>query len=111
MRRRVERATRWVRTIQEFALLAQTAAQTRDIRPQLTSLFAGAAVGNAKINCGEHGGHGEYENGGNQPEAPFAETTASYCPGGTVAYPVISPYPAWFASTIGSTIPGATSAR
>ena len=42
---------------------------------------------------------------------PFALTTASYCPAGTAAYPVISPYPAWFASTIGSTAPGATSAR
>jgi len=42
---------------------------------------------------------------------PFALTTASYCPAGTAAYPVISPYPAWFASTIGSTMPGATSAR
>ena len=42
---------------------------------------------------------------------PLALTTASYCPAGTAAYPVISPYPAWFASTIGSTTPGATSAR
>src|SRR6476659_7112117 len=42
---------------------------------------------------------------------PFALTTASYCPAGTAAYPVINPYPTWFASTIGSTMPGATSAR
>ena len=42
---------------------------------------------------------------------PFADTTASYCPAGTPAYPVIRPYPACSASTIGSTMPGATSAR
>ena len=62
--------------MQELTLQAQTAAQTRDFRSQLTSFLARTAAGNAQIDRREHSGRAEHENNRGQPEAAFAKRAA-----------------------------------
>src|SRR5258708_9888371 len=62
--------------MQELTLQAQTAAQARDFRSQLTSFLARTAAGNAQIDRREHSGRAEHENSRDQPEASFAERAA-----------------------------------
>src|SRR6266567_5552420 len=76
LRLHLRRSAREFRTMQELTLQAQTAAQTRDFRAQLTSFLARAAAGNAEIDRRQHRGRAEHENSRGQPEAAFAERAA-----------------------------------
>src|SRR5713101_4728828 len=76
LRLHLKRPARELRAMQELALLAQTAAQTRDFRSQLTSFLARTAAGNPQIDRREHRGRAEHENSRGQPEAAFAERAA-----------------------------------
>src|SRR6266478_1750977 len=71
-----KRSARELSAMQELTLQAQTAAQTRDFRSQLTSFLARTAAGNAQIDRREHSGRAEHENSREQPEAAFAKRAA-----------------------------------
>src|SRR5260370_40463399 len=76
LRLHLKLSARELRAMQEFTLQAQTAAQTRDFRSQLTSFLARTAAGNAQIDRREHSGPAEHENSRDQPQAAFAERAA-----------------------------------
>src|SRR5258708_1012870 len=67
LRLHLKRPARELRAMQELTLQAQTAAQTRDFRSQLTSFLARTAAGNAQIDRREHSGRADPETKRGQP--------------------------------------------
>src|SRR5260370_1841773 len=73
LRLHLKLSARELRAMQEFTLQAQTAAQTRDFRSQLTSFLRVRRLEMPR-SIAEHSGRAEHENSRDQPEAAFVAT-------------------------------------